>query len=67
MNNNRVKICNRVHKVIFEDELAAKLALAERVWKDKGEVRHYACLDHFHLTSMRENESIDQQDLGMVR
>lgn len=43
-------------KVIFEDEIAAKIALARRVWKDKGEIRHYPCFDHWHLTSEPKNE-----------
>lgn len=44
--------CNRTGKVIFRTELDAKIALASRVWKDKGEVRFYSCHGHFHLTSM---------------
>jgi hypothetical protein len=44
--------CNRAGKVIFERELDAKLALAQRVWKDKGEVDYYPCENgHWHLTS----------------
>jgi hypothetical protein len=43
--------CNREHKFIFWTELDAKMALATRVWKDKGEIRYYPCGDHFHLTS----------------
>ena len=44
--------CNRTGKVIFPTDLEAKIALASRVWKDKGEVRYYKCHGHFHLTSM---------------
>lgn len=51
-----MKFCNRAHKVIFENELEAKIALAERVWKGRGEVRYYSCHGHFHLTSMSEAE-----------
>lgn len=47
-----VKRCSTNGKVVFETELDAKIALATRVWKDKGEVRYYACkLGHWHLTS----------------
>jgi hypothetical protein len=46
------KRCNRTNKVIFYTELDAKIALASRVWRDKGEVRFYGCHGHFHLTSM---------------
>lgn len=48
-------ICNRANKVIFHDELDAKIALASRVWKDKGEIRHYPCTNHWHLTSQEKN------------
>ena len=51
----RTRICNRVHKVIFFTELDAKLALAQRVWKDKGEVDYYPCHGHWHLTSEERN------------
>lgn len=47
--------CNRNGKVSFATEIDAKIALASRVWKDKGEVRYYPCHGHFHLTSMKEN------------
>lgn len=43
--------CNRTGKVIFATKLDAKIALATRVWKDKGEVRYYPCYGHWHLTS----------------
>jgi hypothetical protein len=46
--------CNRSGKVIFRTELDAKIALAERVWKDKGERRYYPCQEHFHLTSQEK-------------
>lgn len=50
-----MKRCNRSNKVIFGDELEAKIALASRVWKDKGEVRAYACvMGHWHLTSQQK-------------
>ena len=46
----------RSQKVIFKTELDAKIALASRVWKDKGEVRHYKCEigNHWHLTSQEK-------------
>lgn len=37
--------------VIFDTELDAKIALAKRVWMDKGEKRYFSCRKHFHLTS----------------
>ena len=48
----RTKKC-RGQKVIFKTELDAKIALASRVWKDKGEIRYYRCEigNHWHLTS----------------
>ena len=51
------KRCNISGLVIFEDELAAKFALARRVWKDKGEKRYFQCRDHFHLTAQDERKS----------
>ena len=55
--------CNRAgNKVIFVTELDAKVALARRVWNDKGEKRYYPCKGshplHYHLTS-QEKRSID--------
>ena len=54
--------CNRTGKVIFASELDAKVALARRVWSDKGEKRWYPCEGskprHFHLTS-KEKRHID--------
>lgn len=40
-------------KVIFKTELDAKMALAWRIRRDKGEKRYYRCElgNHFHLTS----------------
>lgn len=43
--------CNISGLIIFETELDAKIALARRVWKDKGEKRYFACRNHFHLTA----------------
>lgn len=57
--------CNRAgNKVIFKTELDAKLALAERVWKDKGEIRCYKCphRNHWHLTSMTLEEYLQEQN-----
>lgn len=50
--------CNRTGKVIFKTELDAKIALAKRVWKDKGEQRAYPCGTHWHLTSQPINEKV---------
>jgi hypothetical protein len=56
--------CGRRFKVIFATELDAKLALAERVWKDKGEVDYIPCdypcraagyKKHYHLTSQKQS------------
>jgi hypothetical protein len=57
--DKRVEYCRRARKVAFPDELDAKIALAERIRKDKGEVRHYQCNfgPHFHLTSQKEYDS----------
>lgn len=55
------KYCNRAHKVIFHTELEAKIALARRVWKDKGEQRPYFCHGHYHLTHMSEEEYREAQ------
>lgn len=55
--------CNRANSPIIPDELTAKMVLAERVWKDKGEKRYYKCLGHFHLAAMSEEE-YEQQRKG---
>lgn len=52
------KRCNR-GKVIFHTELDAKIALAGRKAKDRGEIRYYPCIMngvilHWHLTSQQE-------------
>lgn len=49
----------RTGKVAFRDELAAKIALARRVWKDKGERRTYKCkfCNHYHLTSQESRQA----------
>ena len=48
----RTRKC-RGQKVIFHTELDAKIALAGRMAKDKGEIRYYQCelQKHWHLTS----------------
>lgn len=51
----RTIICNRCGKVCFNTELDAKIALADRIKKDKGEIRHYRCGRYWHLTSMPLN------------
>lgn len=49
----------KMGKVIIPTELDAKIALASRVARDKGEVRYYPCdahgvKPHWHLTSQEE-------------
>lgn len=49
-------------KVRFDSELDAKIALASRIAKDKGEVRYYICnahgaKKHWHLTSQDKHEA----------
>lgn len=57
------KRCSRTGKVIFQTELDAKIALAPRIRKDKGEQRYYPCLfrgrvEHFHLTSQEKHNVV---------
>lgn len=54
----KTNYCKRARKVSFPTDLDAKIALASRVWKDKGEVRYYKCPygRHYHLTSMSLDE-----------
>ena len=47
----RPRRCSISGLVIFDSELDAKIALARRVWKDKGEKRYFSCGRHFQLTS----------------
>ena len=53
----RIDYCKRMRKVAFKTELDAKIALAQRLRQDKGEIRYYPCPvkhhgeTHFHLTS----------------
>lgn len=56
----RVHFCNRARKVVFHTELDAKIALAERLRKDKGEIRYYQCphSNHFHLTSEKQRTEL---------
>lgn len=42
--------CNRRGLVIFDTELDAKIALAERIRKDKGEAHYFQCGNHYHLS-----------------
>lgn len=46
--------CGITGLVILKTELDAKIVLAERVWKDKGERRHFKCryYNHYHLTQI---------------
>jgi hypothetical protein len=57
-----LKRCNRTHLVVFDTELEAKMVLASRMHRDKGEVRYFECGDHFHLTSeprMQDDGAVD--------
>lgn len=47
----RLRRCSISGLVIFDSELDAKIVLAKRVWKDKGEKRYFPCRNHFHLTA----------------
>lgn len=47
----RLRRCNRTGKIIFRTELEAKIVLASRQYRDKGEKRIYSCHGHYHLTS----------------
>lgn len=49
----------KLGKVILPTELDAKMALAERLRKDTGEIRYYRCnahgqAGHWHLSSQEE-------------
>lgn len=58
--NLKSRRCWRGNKVIFATELDAKLALAQRVWRDKGEVDFYPCPNgHYHLTSQPRRRGHD--------
>lgn len=56
--------CKKCYKVCYRDELEAKMALAVRVWKDKGEIRAYRCGRVWHLTS--EPLAVDNRELSLV-
>jgi len=49
----RMKYCRAEGKIIIHTELDAKIILAKRIAKDKGETRYYECRSkgHYHLTS----------------
>lgn len=47
----KLRTCNRTGKIIFHTELDAKIVLAGRFVRDKGEIRYYQCGKHWHLTS----------------
>lgn len=46
--------CPRTHLVIFNTELDAKIVLAYRQHKDRGEKRYFRCGSHYHLTAQEE-------------
>lgn len=50
-NRKPLRRCNKTGLIIFPDELEAKIVLARRVWKDKGEKRTFPCGNHFHLSA----------------
>ena len=47
----KLKRCNRTGLVIIYDEIEAKLVLAKRWNRDKGETGYFKCVDHYHLTA----------------
>ncbi len=52
----------RSGKIRYKDELGAKIALASRAARDKGEKRYYTCnlCNGYHLTSQdQKTEVID--------
>ena len=44
--------------MILQDELQAKMVLASRLARDKGEKRYFACGNHYHLSATDGNEEI---------
>lgn len=52
-----VRRCNRTGLVIFHTELDAKIALAVRIRKDKGESHYFRCGGHYHLTTRGRNDA----------
>ncbi|MCA1807240.1 MAG: hypothetical protein LC687_05255 [Actinobacteria bacterium] len=43
--------CSHTGLVVFNSELEAKIVLAHRIRRDKGEIRYFSCGDHFHLAA----------------
>lgn len=60
--------CGQTGLVILFSELEAKIVLAQRRHRDKGEVRYFPCTagDHFHLTSEPENETTSESLTSQV-
>jgi hypothetical protein len=58
----RLTRCGRTGLVILADEIQAKLVLAERLRKDTGETRYFACGKHYHLSAMDRNEAIANRE-----
>lgn len=54
--------CGQTGLVILFSELEAKIVLAQRIHRDKGEVRYFPCTagNHFHLTAEPENETTSE-------
>jgi hypothetical protein len=53
------KRCPREGKIIFRDEIAAKIALGHiraAILRERKEQRAYACGNHWHLTSQDERK-----------
>lgn len=64
----RLKRCSQTGLVILFTELEAKIVLAQRMYRDKGEVRYFPCTagNHFHLTSEPENETTSESLTSQV-
>jgi hypothetical protein len=54
--------CSQTGLVILFTELEAKIVLAQRMYRDKGETRYFPCTagNHFHLTAEPENETTSE-------
>lgn len=48
---SRLTRCQAMGLVILHSELDAKIVLAQRMYRDKGERRYFACGTHFHLSA----------------
>lgn len=59
----KLRRCNATGRVIIHTELDAKLILAGRVWRDKGERGYRKCPihDHYHLTASDTPQAVDER------